>query len=191
MAVRLLAAADRRPVPWKNGGGVTTEVAAHPPGAGFDDFDWRVSLAQVASDGPFSMFPDIDRTLVVLEGGVRLSVEGRAPVELAPASAPYAFPGEAPAAAELLAGPALDLNVMVRRGRLTADVTALTLPGDIPVRGRHTLLIVTEGEARLTHPDGELVLARFDAIELDDLSEARLSSDLPGRAYLVAFGPAE
>ena len=66
--MRLLAARDRLAKPWKNGGGVTRDVAIAPPDAGLDTFDWRISFADVASDGPFSPFPDIDRTLTVVDG---------------------------------------------------------------------------------------------------------------------------
>ena len=52
----LLSAARRAAVPWKNGGGVTREVAAHPAGASLEDFDWRVSTAEVRAAGPFSGF---------------------------------------------------------------------------------------------------------------------------------------
>ena len=60
---RLLRNSDHRRMPWKNGGGETVEVIVHPEGASLSDFGWRVSMASVASDGPFSVFPDIDRTL--------------------------------------------------------------------------------------------------------------------------------
>ncbi|WP_344323995.1 HutD family protein, partial [Kitasatospora putterlickiae] len=52
--VRFLRAAERPATAWRNGGGVTREVAGHPVGSGLDDFRWRVSLADVASAGPFS-----------------------------------------------------------------------------------------------------------------------------------------
>ena len=59
--------------PWKNGGGVTREIVCQPPGAGMDAFDWRVSIAHIASDGPFSAFAGVDRIITLLEGaGVRL-----------------------------------------------------------------------------------------------------------------------
>ncbi|NEE21462.1 HutD family protein, partial [Streptomyces sp. SID7499] len=45
MTVRILRAADRAPVPWKNGGGIVREIATGPEDAGTDAFDWRVSLA--------------------------------------------------------------------------------------------------------------------------------------------------
>ena len=62
---------------WKNGGGVTREIVASPEGAPLDAFDWRVSLADVSADGPFSSFPGVDRTLTVVEGaGMDLMVGG-------------------------------------------------------------------------------------------------------------------
>ena len=71
--VRLLTPADFHSMPWKNGAGRTTEIAVHPPGAALDTFAWRVSIADVERDGPFSRFPGIDRTIVLLEGaGMRL-----------------------------------------------------------------------------------------------------------------------
>ena len=71
---RLLTPADYRPMPWKNGAGRTTEIAAHPAGAALDAFAWRVSIADVERDGPFSRFPGIDRTIVLLDGaGMRLA----------------------------------------------------------------------------------------------------------------------
>ena len=62
---------------WKNGGGVTHELAVWPDGADLSGFDARLSMAEVAADGPFSAFPGIDRTLAVLDGGpMRLSFGG-------------------------------------------------------------------------------------------------------------------
>lgn len=113
----ILKAARYRTMPWKNGGGSTTEVAVSPEGAGLDTFDWRISMAVVAADGPFSAFPDIDRTLSILDGaGLVLHGLGD-PVRLLPGTAPFAFPADAAVSAALLAGPITDLNVMTRRGR--------------------------------------------------------------------------
>src|SRR5215475_5956544 len=91
---RLLQPADYARMPWKNGGGQTTEIAVHPAGATLADFDWRVSIADITADGPFSGFAGVDRTLVLLSGaGVRLTgtthmAELRVPYE------PYAFSGD-------------------------------------------------------------------------------------------------
>lgn len=42
--------------PWRNGGGATREVARHPQGAAADGFEWRVSVADIGADGPFSAY---------------------------------------------------------------------------------------------------------------------------------------
>ena len=68
MPCTLLDPATARAMPWKNGGGSTVELAISPVGAGLEDFAWRISTAQVAVDGAFSSFPDIDRSLAVLAG---------------------------------------------------------------------------------------------------------------------------
>lgn len=120
--MRFVRRSDLRAAPWKNGGGVTYELAAFPNGAGFEDFVWRLSLAQVAADGPFSAFPGIDRTLTLIEGaGIALDFSGAA-VTLAPGAAPFAFPGEAPVVGRLVEGAILDFNVMTRRGRAVHNV---------------------------------------------------------------------
>ena len=88
MTHRILRAADHRRMPWKNGRGETVEVAVHPPGAGLDDFGWRVSMAGVTEDGDFSIFPGIDRSLAVLSGtAVDLQIAGQGDHRLTPDSA--------------------------------------------------------------------------------------------------------
>jgi len=77
MSVHLRRAADRMPAPWRNGGGITREIAARPPGATLEAFDWRISMAEVREPGPFSSFPDVDRVLTFLQGTLSLSIEGR------------------------------------------------------------------------------------------------------------------
>ena len=121
--MRILKASDRKAVPWKNGGGVTTEIAVYPDGAGFDDFGWRISAAQVAQGGPFSTFAGIDRKLAILEGRMRLTIAGIGEIELSRDTAPAEFPGDAATEAAVLEGPVLDLNVMTRRGRFVSRLS--------------------------------------------------------------------
>ena len=125
--MRILRASERTLTPWKNGGGTTTEVAVHPPGAGFDDFGWRVSIADVRQGGPFSQFPGIDRCLAVLEGEMSLTVAGRLPIVISPQTPPALFPGDDKTDATLTDGAVVDLNVMTRRGEFVANVFRHTL----------------------------------------------------------------
>ena len=119
--------ADLPAAPWKNGGGVTREIVCQPPGAGMDSFDWRVSIAHIASDGPFSAFPCIDRVITLLRGGgVHLSsTDGQVNHLLGTPLAPFAFAGEAAIHSRLLEGDCHDFNVMTRRAVCSASLQVL------------------------------------------------------------------
>jgi len=119
----ILRADDRVAVPWKNGGGLTREVAAHPPQSDLGNFDWRVSLAEVRRGGPFSSFPGVDRHMAVISGRLELAVSGRDTLSLSSDTAPLSFPGEVPVCSEPRSEPVTDLNVMTRRGRFVAHLT--------------------------------------------------------------------
>jgi len=110
-------------MPWKNGKGETVEIAVFPPGASMDVFEWRISMASVANDGAFSLFPEIDRTLSILSGqGMSLTIDAAAPVLLTMESDPLRFAADVPVDATLVDGAITDLNVMARRGRFVHSV---------------------------------------------------------------------
>ena len=112
---RMLRSADYVVRPWKNGGGTTRDIAVSPPGASLDTFDWRLSLAQVDRNGPFSRFDNVDRTIVLLNGAMTLHERGRR-IDLV-LDEPFAFAGERAIEATVAGGSTLDFNVMTRRGR--------------------------------------------------------------------------
>ena len=113
--LRVIRSNDYPARPWKNGGGTTRDILVEPPGASLEGFDWRLSLAQVDRDGPFSRFDNVDRTLVLLSGAMTLHEPGRR-IELVRGE-PVTFPGERAIEATLSGGSTLDFNVMTRRGR--------------------------------------------------------------------------
>ena len=149
--MRHLTTADYRVMPWANGRGTTTELIRVDRGG---NLDWRLSMAQVVEDGPFSVLPGIARNLTVIEGpgfdlvgpGVRLKAALLEPV---------AFSGDAAIRAVGVTGPSVDFNVMtagraarvaVVRGQAVLraaggvlGVLALQAAG----LGRHDLLIGT------------------------------------------------
>jgi hypothetical protein len=105
-----------KPQPWRNGGGLTRELLAWPPGAG--EWRLRVSVADIERSGPFSAYAGIDRWFTVLEGGgVELTLPEGAQ-RLWPGDAALLFPGEAAPDCKLLQdGRTRDLNLMHRRGQ--------------------------------------------------------------------------
>ncbi|THF59148.1 HutD/Ves family protein [Ollibium composti] len=118
--MRFVPSAEFRAMPWKNGLGVTREVAL---GGDAATFDWRVSIATVGASGPFSAFPGIDRTIAVLKGeGMLLNVDG-ARHELLAAGEPFSFAGEAKVHADCIGGETTDLNIMTRRASFAHVMT--------------------------------------------------------------------
>ena len=177
--MRIFPAAARTAMPWRNGGGVTTEVAAFPEGAGLADFDWRVSIARIDGDGPFSLFPGIDRTLALLSGGP-VTLTGRDwQKTLSPGSDPIAFDGGDSVEA-LVAAPSTDLNVMSRRGRCTHRLEMVALPC--------TLI----GEALVIAAGGGIVcngsaLHPLDAVLVEEGETAFLNGPPGARIWSVAI----
>ncbi len=186
--ISLLKAQAHRRMPWKNGGGVTVEIAVHPKGASVDDFDWRISMATVASDGPFSVFPGIDRTLSVLEGdGIVLDVEGEE-TTLTRESAPLAFAADARSSARLIGSAITDLNVMTRRGRFVHKVTRLPVNGSTVTQadGDPALLFCAEGQFELTFVADTIRLEKHDCAVLAG-SAVPLTIKGEGTAYLISI----
>lgn len=186
--MRILHTADYRVMQWKNGGGTTTEIAVSPDGAGLGDFDWRISMARVEQDGPFSSFPGIDRTLSIIDGeGIILSVSDRIPFGLTKASEPLAFPADAPTRAALIAGPIIDLNVMTRRGRASHYLERLTVSGDaeIAVKADVMLVFCHKGRVCLGDRDGT-TLGPLDTLWAASGDPAiQLSTRAPATVFVI------
>ncbi|WP_405808926.1 HutD family protein [Streptomyces sp. NBC_00210] len=167
MTPRVLRAADRTAVPWKNGGGVTREIALSPEGASMHDFDWRISLADVAADGPFSAFPGIARTLTVVEGaGMDLTAGGQQ-VLAAERYRPYDFPGDVETGGRLLAGPVVNFNVMYRGGR-TAALTSVVRGGLLVVVPAGSTVVIVALDGPTVLKEAGLTLGQYDAVMLDE-----------------------
>jgi uncharacterized protein len=187
--MRIFRAGQHRRMPWKNGGGETTEIIAFPEGAGLDEFEWRISMARVAMDGPFSSFPDVERTLCVIEGeGLALTIAGQPEVLLGGASAPFGFPGDVAVTSRLAKGPITDLNVMTRRRRWSHKVTRLFVGGArlIERAAGVTLLLSRSQGLMIAEKDGPETLDTDDAALFEGAFEMRLEpASGAASAYLV------
>jgi hypothetical protein len=140
--MRHLTRRDFRRTAWKNGGGETVELAVFPVGASLEDFDWRISMARVERDGPFSSFPGIDRTILVQSGaGMSLTVDGLE-TTLNPDDHPFHFTGDGQTTCHLLAGPVTDINIMSRRSVCSHVVKPIAANATI-AGGTQTLVLAT------------------------------------------------
>ncbi len=175
--MRIIRAADCLVMPWKNGGGTTTEIAVAPEGASLSDFDWRISMAHVGQDGPFSSFPGIDRTLSVLTGaGITLAFGNGERIRLDRTSAPYPFAADRAVNGLLVEGPIDDLNVMSRRGRWQHRVERLSGADSLAASEGQLVLVARKGDWLV---NGAALAAGDNAV-----------LDAPGRVDLVADGDA-
>lgn len=179
-----MRAADHRRMPWRNGGGVTREIARSPSSGADSDFDWRVSIAEVATGGPFSRFPGIDRVLIRIgEAPLALVIAGRE--RSLERFEQCIFDGEAETSANLPGGPTSDLNVMTRRGRVSAEVRVLQLGGEfhtIDADQAQMMVVALDGSAAVHVGGAEIALEPRDALVFE-----RHTATLRGDGTAVAI----
>ena len=187
--MKFIRASTLRATPWKNGNGSTTEIAVAPPGASLDTFDWRVSMASIATDGPFSEFPGIDRTLALVRGkGVALTIGSSAPVVLGSGSEPISFAGDVPTSARLIAGEVTDLNVMTQRRRFSHHLRRIRKSVSCELGGSDVAVILSfNGSATLISEQDVATLDHADAAILTGTQEGSFRIEPIGSddCYLV------
>lgn len=177
--MRLLRRAGYRRMAWKNGQGVTEEVAVSPAGADAGGFDWRASIAHVGADGPFSLFPGIDRTIALLDGaGLTLDLPDGSAQRLLPGGTPFSFPGEWAIFGRNAAGPTIDLNVMTRRGRCAHAMRRVFLAAGEAFAAPTGGLAVLGADAVLEAGAGRIAVAFLDTVALSG-GERFASPDAP------------
>ncbi|HEY2480564.1 MAG TPA: HutD family protein [Caulobacteraceae bacterium] len=182
--LQILRARDRPERPWKNGGGVTRQIAVYPEDADVSGFDWRVSLATVAVAGPFSAFAGVDRLMLVLEGRLELEMLGADLMTLEAGGPAFEFPGDAPVAALAPASPVADVNVMVRRGRFTASLERRTVA--------ETAAVISQDVSLILGPSGGVEVAYgAEWARLDPEDAARLDHARGALVRLRSAGPTD
>ncbi len=182
--ITLLPAAGRGTARWLNGGGVTHEIAVSPAGATTADFLWRVSIATVDRAGDFSRFAGIDRTLLVLDGSLRLTIAGKTRT-LNDHGDPIRFPGDAPAHGDPGITPVTDLNIMTRRGKVHATAHRIA---EAAILASDTALIVATKPTELHIASQRLSLDRHDALRIENARSATVLV-AGGNGILIALFP--
>jgi environmental stress-induced protein Ves len=142
-AVKLthLKPADYRVMPWKNGGGTTTEIMVEPGGAA-TGYDWRLSIADVAQSGPFSDFSGYDRAIMLVEGaGFNLTFDQAPAQSVARCFDPVRFDGAWQTDCTLIDGPVRDFNLIVRHGTPALLEVHRLLPGAEPLTTAELMIL--------------------------------------------------
>ncbi|NUO76454.1 MAG: HutD family protein [Lysobacter sp.] len=184
---------------WRNQLGWTREILrldAQARPVDDDDWDWRLSIAEIERDAAFSAFPGVDRELVLLSGnGLRLRFDDGELHELLPPHDKLRFAGERVVQGELIDGITHDFNLMWRRDRVQAQLWHRPLVGPMVIfaePGQTWAVHLIAGQARFADDTGLPPLAAGDTAVLA-AGEARLRAVLEGggEVLLVRVARAE
>jgi environmental stress-induced protein Ves len=158
---RLIKSTDHRVMPWKNSQGMTAEIAIDPADTPLDkSFRWRLSLAEVKADGPFSRFPGYDRTIMLMGGnGMVLRFDDGRAERIDEPHVPFHFSGDDEVRCWLIDGSVRDFNLIVRRDlQVSAGILTLNRRDRmLPALGRGTTLILYVIEGNTVLDDGTLL----------------------------------
>lgn len=177
---------------WKNGAGWTSEIIKVPDA---DDWDWRLSIAEIETDAPFSAFPGIERELVLLSGnGLRLRFDDGVSHDLLPPHDKVRFAGERSAFGELLDGPTRDFNLMWKRDAVDARLWHRPLVGTVVLfvdPGETWIMHMLAGQARFVDGSGlgELGIGDTAVLPAIDGARTRHAIDGGGEALLIRMSP--
>ncbi|RYZ75163.1 MAG: HutD family protein [Proteobacteria bacterium] len=172
MRLQLLKKSDLKQMPWKNGGGETAQVAIFPRESDLAklDFAWRVSIASVRANGPFSLFPNYRRQLVVWQGdGLILNGEPKGIFQI------HEFEGDQSVDAQLMNGPVQDIGVIFDSKKFESETKTGSLSEDavatLPASGE-TFILCASGELRV----GEFYLNPGDLVHASSHSELSITA---------------
>ena len=108
---------------WKNGRGTTQEIAVSHSG---EDYDWRMSMADIVESGPFSSFPGMERILVLLTGSeIGINHQGRPLEKFLPLLSPYQFSGDWQTSATIREK-GRDFNLIYRRDKFVGSIELMS-----------------------------------------------------------------
>lgn len=189
--LQVLKPSDYKAVPWKNGGGVTNDVLLLPRGSSQDNFDIRLSLAPIVTEGAFSAFPGIDRhiTLLSREG---LSLAFGNDVRPLKRLEPMYFDSGLQPTSRLADGAVRVFNIMTRRGRWNAQVMPATGANEpllaAPDGGLVVLHAVT-GVWQVGHQLGAALVHPGETLVSSEETTLRASCERAGEAIVAFLSP--
>jgi len=182
--MQIIRAEDKPLTPWKNGGGLTREIAAHFDKTRHAEFLWRISMAIIDKSCVFSRFDGIDRSIAVLEGKGIILKKSTNPVAIGLTDQPISFTGEE----EVTAIPyreeaTTDLNIMTRRGFFSHQMRYYSFYGRRILQiTAETTFIICKSRIMIN----EQKLNRFDAVTgFTKGEEISLRASKKGQIFII------
>ena len=202
--MQILSANDYQTMPWKNGGGVTNQLAVSSDLHPFDSLPlWRLSIATVATDGPFSLFEHYQRCIMLLQGaGMRLKFGQQDWISIERPLQRQLFSGAWQTDCELIDGEIRDFNLMVDQRRAVFESNVIQCTDSALVLSQFSetesnegfwLLYVISGDIRLqlnqsdSYPLSESQTAIGISTKSDpSVSAVQIGSQKPDATLFVA-----
>ena len=144
--VKHLKPQDYLITPWKNGQGSTSQMSIYPNGSTLSagDFDWRLSTAEISSDGDFSIFPQFERLLLIWQGsGMHLNKK------LLPPFVVHSFKGDEKIHAELVREKVKDLGLIYDPKKVKATFSVLESPTTLTLGSGQHFFFAAEGSFKM------------------------------------------
>jgi environmental stress-induced protein Ves len=190
MKTTLLKSEDYTRSPWKNGGGIFTDIAdAHRAGSPTKDWDsllWRFASTPIVAPGPFSYMSGIDRLQMVIAGrGLVLKAPGQEFDEREPFTT-VRFTGELEIVTALEAGPVEVVNLMARRGAAEIELLALREPGERSLPAGTHLVYAVSGDCSIRLNSEDFVIPEGGTLKIE-LTEASSLAFASGLAVLASI----
>lgn len=171
---RVLRHATYRAMPWRNGRRSTREIAREP--ATGEEFAWRLSLADIESDGDFSSYPGYSRALVLVAGTrLHLQFRGRGRSLLSPAKRGTRFEGDWKTHCAAPDGRCTDLSLIVRKGSTARPASIVRAPRVLRLESSRRVELSGELYGALYALDGsvaitESIRARARILRAEDIA---------------------
>lgn len=171
--MKLLTPADYVEFPWKNGRGVTTDIAAlYRPGATSRDWTemlWRFGRTPIPESGPYSDLTGFERLQVLIAGdGFKIHTEdGTVHRDLSRAYVPVRYDGGLKLTGRLNAGPVETVNLLYRRDAFDGDLHAPAPGTELKLEAGTHLIHAPDGEAKIGIDGTAHTLADRHAIRID------------------------
>jgi environmental stress-induced protein Ves len=157
-----------RRTPWKNGGGVTVDIAEQ------DDV-WRFGRTPITAAGPFSDYTGFDRLQVLVAGRGLVLDTPDGEIDVRTPFKPVRFTGETPIVTRLEAGPVEVVNLIGARDKVRLALDVITAGSTLNLEAGTHLAYAAHGALTLEVDGKPLELALDHALRVDTPSPTMIA----------------
>ena len=190
MSSRVIRPQDWQRQIWKNGQGTTNQLLIEEDAQGII---WRVSIAEVKQDGPFSIFAGFERVIALLDGdGFTMNFDGGASHTLERRFQDFTFAGDSQIHCKLLGNSSRDFNLMTRRDKVNAQFKTIQLAAGETYQQQlssRNMIFVAAGvvSALLTDQDYQLT-AEDSLVSCDETGKFELLATMSSTIFIIEIG---